>query len=147
MTVEHGAVGGEASGSRLAESRVRVMRMDMEGIEVRGASAAWVDEIEHAIDNVKRTNLDKWTRREWHKAGARDHWSEGRKAEWKGRRLDWTAGHGTRCPLPAFSRGRHCVRTAWRTRASPSSREERLGNRPSPRAGKWMRREWHKAGA
>lgn len=57
-------------------------------IEQRGGEstvAAWQDEIEHAIDNVKRTKWDKWMRREWHKAAARERWTEGRKAEWE----DW----------------------------------------------------------
>ena len=85
MTAEHRMVDRGASGSRLAESRVRVMRMDMRAVEVRGARAAWEDEIERAIDSVKRTNLRRWMRKEWHKAAARDHWSEGRKARW----MEW----------------------------------------------------------
>ena len=32
--------------------------------------------------------LDKWTRREWHKAAARERWSEGRKTRWE----DWRRG-------------------------------------------------------
>ena len=43
------------------------------------------EEIEHAIDSVKRTALDRWMRTEWHRAGARDRWSEGRKVKWE----DW----------------------------------------------------------
>ena len=68
---------------------MRVKRMDMRGIRAEGARAAWADEIEHAIDRVKRTRLDKWMRREWHKAAARDRWTARRKARWaerKGRR-------------------------------------------------------------
>ena len=51
-------------------------------VERYTAGSAWQDEIERAIDNVKRTKLGKWMRAEWHKAGARDRWSEGRKARW-----------------------------------------------------------------
>ena len=58
------------------------MKMDAEH---HAAVAGWKDEIEHAIDNVKRTKLDKWMRREWHRAGARERWAEDRKAEWE----DW----------------------------------------------------------
>ena len=59
--------------------------MAIEGQAVGSIGTAWADEIEHAIDNVKRTGFDKWMRREWHKAGARERWSEGRKAKW----TDW----------------------------------------------------------
>ena len=31
--------------------------------------AAWRNEIQRAIDSVKRTKLDKWFRREWYRAG------------------------------------------------------------------------------
>ena len=96
MTAEHGAVGGEASGSRLAESRVQVMEMDVKGAAAEGARAAWRGEIEHAIDNVKRTKFDKWMRREWHKATARDRWSEGRRAKW----VRWKEHHS-----PGVSQG------------------------------------------
>ncbi len=75
MTAEHGTIGGEASGSRLAESRVQVIEMVVKGIEAEGASAAWADEIELAIDNAKRTKFDRWMRSEWHKAAARARWS------------------------------------------------------------------------
>jgi len=48
------------------------------------------DEIERAIDNLKRSALDRWFRREWHKAAARNKWSQQRSAAWrawrKGRR-------------------------------------------------------------
>ena len=40
------------------------------------------DEIERAVDNVKRTELGKWFRREWYKAGARGRWSQQRLAAW-----------------------------------------------------------------
>lgn len=74
------------------------MKMDAERCAIGPVTAAWKDEIERAIDNVKRTNLGRWIRREWHRAGARDHWSEGRKAEWVGwwsRRCDGIAGQST----------------------------------------------------
>jgi len=51
----------------------------------QAARAAWAEEIERAIANVKRTERDKWMRREWHKADARRQWSADRKARW----LDW----------------------------------------------------------
>ena len=66
--------------------RREVMKM---GVEQHAAVAGWGDEIERAIDNVKRNKLDKWMRAKWHKAAARRCWSEGRKAkwtDWKGRR-------------------------------------------------------------
>ncbi|MFC1806272.1 hypothetical protein ACFL09_04745 [Planctomycetota bacterium] len=74
-------------------------KMGPKELAARETKAAWAHEIEHAIDNVKRTRFDKWMRREWHKAAARDHWPEGEKARWVGwrsRRCDGTAGHGTR---------------------------------------------------
>ena len=67
---------------------------------------AWRDEIDRDIDNVKRTNLDRWMRREWHRAGSRDNWSEGRKAKWmewvgwRSRRCDGGAGHSYQVPAP-----------------------------------------------
>jgi hypothetical protein len=61
------------------------MKRDVERCRAR---AAWAEEIEHAIDNVKRTKSDKWMRREWHKAAARERWSEGRKSE----RVQWERG-------------------------------------------------------
>ena len=59
--------------------------MGVKGIKVEGAWAAWADETELAIDNGKRTKLDKWMRSEWHRATARDRWTAGRKAKW----LEW----------------------------------------------------------
>ncbi|MFC1805385.1 hypothetical protein ACFL09_00195 [Planctomycetota bacterium] len=67
-------------------------------IERHAAVAGWKDEIERAIDNVKRTKLDKWMRKAWHKAGARERWTASRKAkwvEWRSRGCDGTTGHGT----------------------------------------------------
>ncbi|MFC1806110.1 hypothetical protein ACFL09_03930 [Planctomycetota bacterium] len=58
------------------------MKMRVEQHEGRAMVASWQSEIEKAIDNVKRDRLDKWMRAEWHKAKARDHWSERRKAKW-----------------------------------------------------------------
>ena len=50
-------------------------------------------EVERAVGNVKRTNLDRWMRREWHRAGARGPWSEGRKARWVEWKRHRGAGH------------------------------------------------------
>jgi hypothetical protein len=41
------------------------------------------EEIERAVRNAKRAELDRWMRREWYKAAARGRWSAERKAEWK----------------------------------------------------------------
>ena len=49
--------------------------MEVERHAVGSAGTAWRDEIEHAIDGIKRTKLDRWTRRQWHKAAARSRWS------------------------------------------------------------------------
>jgi hypothetical protein len=49
----------------------------------------WRNEIEHAIDNVKRTQQDKWLRREWYRAAARRNWTPERKAKW----TDWREKH------------------------------------------------------
>ena len=61
---------------------MRVMEMDVKELATKATTEPWQDEIEHAIDNVKRTESDRWMRREWHKASARGRWSEGRKAKW-----------------------------------------------------------------
>ena len=57
--------------------------MGVERHAVGSVVAAWQDEIEHAIDNIKRTKFDRWMRREWHKAAVRGRGSPERKAEWK----------------------------------------------------------------
>ncbi|MFC1805630.1 hypothetical protein ACFL09_01450 [Planctomycetota bacterium] len=57
--------------------------MEMKELAAKTRMESWADEIERSIDNVKRTKLDKWMRREWHKAGARSHWSADRKARWE----------------------------------------------------------------
>jgi len=57
---------------------------------------AWRKEIEHAIDNVERTESDKRLREGWYKAEARRRWSRERKASWR----DWReqhSGDGARC--------------------------------------------------
>ena len=41
------------------------------------------NEIEQAIDDVKRTEFSKWFRKEWYKAGARNRWPEQRLATWR----------------------------------------------------------------
>ena len=51
-------------------------------VEQHEGAAASREEIEHAIDSVKRSRLDRWMRTEWHKAGARNRWSRGRKVRW-----------------------------------------------------------------
>jgi len=63
----------------------RVMKMDVTHQLERAAKAAWAEEIERAIDNVKRSAWDKRFRREWHKADSRRQWSADRKARW----ADW----------------------------------------------------------
>ena len=40
------------------------------------------EEIERAIDNVKRTAWDKWFRRQWYRAGARRRWNSSHRAFW-----------------------------------------------------------------
>ena len=66
-----------------------VIKMDVSQFPEQSAKAAWAEEIERAIDNVKRTEFDKWMRKEWHKAGSRREWSADRKARW----LDWREQH------------------------------------------------------
>ncbi len=34
------------------------------------SDSGWRDEIERAIDNVKRTAVDKWYRKQWHRTAA-----------------------------------------------------------------------------
>ena len=59
--------------------------MDVTHYPEQAARAAWAEEIERAVDNVKRTESDKWMRREWHKAASRRQWTAGRTARW----ADW----------------------------------------------------------
>ena len=66
--------------------------MDVERQAVGSVEVAWHEEIENAIDRVKRTKFDKWMRTEWHKAGARERWTAGRKAGW----VRWSHGGETR---------------------------------------------------
>jgi hypothetical protein len=40
------------------------------------------EKIERAITDVKRTPLDNWYRREWHRCLARRRWSQQRRAAW-----------------------------------------------------------------
>ena len=37
---------------------------------VASSDSGWRDEIERAIDNVKRTATDKWYRKQWHRTAA-----------------------------------------------------------------------------
>jgi hypothetical protein len=57
--------------------------MDIAHHAEQTARAAWAEEIERAVENVKRTEWDKWMRREWHKAASRRQWSADRKARWE----------------------------------------------------------------
>ena len=61
-------------GSRFPESRFAGVMMDTTQYLGQSAKAAWAEEIERAIDNVKRTGWDKQFRREWHRAA----WRRGR---------------------------------------------------------------------
>ena len=92
-------------------------------VERYAGRSAWWDEIEHAIDNVKRTKFDKWMRREWHKAAARERWSEGRKAkrmEWNSRRSRGEARNGARRPQSALP---HSPRSGSRAPGVTTSRQ------------------------
>ena len=63
--------------------------MDITHYAEQAARAEWAEEIERAITNVKRTELDKWFRREFHKAAARSRWSADRQARWE----EWRKKH------------------------------------------------------
>ena len=76
------------------------------------------EEIEKAIDNVKRTAWGKWFRKEWYRTGARRKWA-GRGRDWSRRRR-----HGRE----AIGQG---DRERWRDRDS-----ERTKKRPW----EWKRR-------
>ena len=57
-------------GSCFPESRlVALVEVKMNSIELaaKGLPAVWNEEIERAIDNVKRSSWDKWFRRQWHR--------------------------------------------------------------------------------
>ncbi len=66
-----------------------VIKMDIQRHVEQATSAAWADEIERAIDNVKRTQWDRWMRSEFHKAEARRRWSADRQARWE----EWRKKH------------------------------------------------------
>ena len=102
----------------------------------RAARAAWAEEIERAIANVKRTERDKWMRREWHKADSRRRWSADRKARW----ADWrerrsqreTPDSSHQCDQPHVTRSKVWVRGRvprefldWVERQEGSGPEER----------------------
>ena len=57
---------------------------------VRMVRESWKAEIEHAVDKVngpKRTEIDQWFRREWHREAAVSQWPEWRqKRYWEWRR-------------------------------------------------------------
>jgi hypothetical protein len=50
------------------------------------AKALWLEEqqaeIERAIKNVKRSDWDKWFRKQWHKAGAMRKWQRRQARGW-----------------------------------------------------------------
>jgi len=54
-----------------------------------GSMLVWQKEIEHAIDNAKRTEWGKQLRSGWYKAAARRRWTKDRKARW----ADWREQH------------------------------------------------------
>ena len=41
--------------------------MELKELAGKAMMAAWQDEIERAVNNVKRTELDKWLRRAWYR--------------------------------------------------------------------------------
>ena len=59
------------------------VKVELKELAGKAMMATWQDEIEGAVNNVKRTGLDKWLRTEFHRAAARDRWSRGRKVRWK----------------------------------------------------------------
>ena len=78
-----------------------VVEMEMKELAGKSMMATWQDEIERAVDNVKRTQWDKRMRTEFHKAAARNLWSRGRKArwmEWKRRGLRGAVSEGSYRP-------------------------------------------------
>jgi hypothetical protein len=66
-------------------SSFMVIKMEPAHHAEQAVRAGWAEEIDRAVDNVKRTQADKWMRREWHKADSRRQWSADRKARW----LEW----------------------------------------------------------
>ena len=62
-----------------------VVEMELKELAGKAMEAAWQDEIERAVSNVKRTKWDKWMRTEFHKAAARNRWSRSRKVRW----MEW----------------------------------------------------------
>jgi len=86
----------DANGFRCFEEAVSsffmVIKMDVTQCLEQAARAEWAEEIDRAVDNVKRTEWDKWMRREWHKADSRRQWSADRKARWADRRERRSSG-------------------------------------------------------
>ena len=70
----------------------KVIKMDAEQV-AQMVVEGWEAEIEHAIDRVKqrrRSGLDNWFRREWHRADAVSKWPgerQRRYREWRQRQL------------------------------------------------------------
>ena len=59
------------------------MKMDVKDQIVRGTMASWSDEIERAIDNAKRTEWDKWWRRQFYM----ETWRIGKAMRCKSRKV------------------------------------------------------------
>jgi len=73
-----------------------VIRMNITQYLGQSARAALAEEIERAIDNVKRSAWDKQFRREWHRAAwRREGHPAPRRAEkvWRNRSTSWRDGH------------------------------------------------------
>ena len=70
---------------------VRVCYRAIRGRPPFGMRWIWEREIERAIKNAKRTEFDKWFRKEWYKAGARRKWTRKRHNR-------WAPQHSGRCP-------------------------------------------------
>ncbi|MFC1805732.1 hypothetical protein ACFL09_01975 [Planctomycetota bacterium] len=75
--------------------------MELKELAGKAMMAAWQDEIERAVSNVKRTEWDKWMRTEFHKAAGRTRWSSRRKVrwmKWKRQGLRGAASEGSHRP-------------------------------------------------
>lgn len=73
-------------GSWFSESRLLALvevKMKVEKLAAQSAQQAWKDEIERAINNVKRSAWDKWFRREWYRATATIARKHGRYGQWR----------------------------------------------------------------
>jgi len=57
-----------------------MMEFDIGPLVLKSLRAKWRDEIERAIANAKRSESDKWFRKQWHRAAGR------RRRAWRQRR-------------------------------------------------------------